>query len=112
MGLSCFLALQPCLDQGTRKVLTLNSLSKISRNSLGEGSKVTGFQQLLCVNHKPIGRDHIHPMSLFIIVGFEKGQQYSLGTVPLTLHSKNENMGNQILALRLWWYALVLARVW
>lgn len=46
-------------------------------------------------------RYSLHPISLFIIAGFENGQQYSLGTVPLTLHSKKENMGNQILALLL-----------
>lgn len=47
-------------------------------------------------------RESLHPISLFIIAGLENGQQYSLGTVPLTLHSKKENIGNQILALLLW----------
>lgn len=46
-------------------------------------------------------RESLHPISLFIIAGLENGQQYSLGTVPLTLHSKKENIGNQILALLL-----------
>lgn len=46
-------------------------------------------------------RQSLHPISLFIIAGLENGQQYSLGTVPLTLHSKKENIGNQILALLL-----------
>lgn len=46
-------------------------------------------------------RENLHPISLFIIAGLENGQQYSLGTVPLTLHSKKENIGNQILALLL-----------
>lgn len=44
-----------------------------------------------------------YPISLFITVGREKGQQYSLGTGPLTLHSKKENMGNQMRARRLCW---------
>lgn len=43
----------------------------------------------------------LHPISLLITAGLEKGQQYSLGTGPLTLHSKKENMGNQMRALRL-----------
>lgn len=45
----------------------------------------------------------LYPISLLITAGLEKGQQYSLGTGPLTLHSKKENMGNQMRALRLCW---------
>lgn len=44
-----------------------------------------------------------YPISLLIMAGLEKGQQYSLGTGPLTLHSKKENIGNQIRARRLCW---------
>lgn len=66
-------------------------------------SKVIHFHSITTVylTTNSLQRYSLHPISLFIIAGLEKGQQYSLGTVPLTLHSKKENIGNQILALLL-----------
>ncbi|KAF3842160.1 hypothetical protein F7725_024111 [Dissostichus mawsoni] len=42
--------------------------------------------------------------------GLLKGQWYWLGTGPFTLHSKKENMGNHMRALRLCWKARVFAK--
>lgn len=43
----------------------------------------------------------LYSIRVFMKAGLWKGQWYWLGTGPFTLHSKKENMGNQMRALRL-----------
>lgn len=81
------------------------SLMKISHTaSLGNFTKQTQKQHgLNSVRQYDDADAALYPISLLSTVGLEKGQQYSLGTGPLTLHSKKENMGNQMRARRLCW---------
>lgn len=62
------------------------------------------FPSSFCIREPiPTPPSLFYPINLFMKVGLVKGQQYSLGTGPLTLHSKKENMGNQMRARRLCW---------
>lgn len=88
------------LGLGANRITSVVFVDEDIIASVGNLTQQTQKQHRL----KKYNADAVHyPISLLITAGLEKGQQYSLGTGPLTLHSKKENMGNQMRARRLCW---------